>query len=84
MVATDEITVRFKSDVSKEAIDKLNEAHGVEIVEKDPFVPNQYILKVKDTKDTFAIANKYHQSDLTEFAEPNFFSEFKKSYHTVF
>ena len=78
LVATDEITVRFKSDVSIEAINKLNEAHGVEIVERDPFVPNQYILKVKDTKDTFAIANKYHQSDMTEFAEPNFFSEFKK------
>ena len=79
LVATDEITVRFKSDVSKEAIDELNEEYGVEIAEKDPFAPNQYTLKVKDTKDTFAIANKYHESDLTEFAEPNFFSEVKRA-----
>lgn len=78
LIATNEITVKFKSDISEEAIKMLNETHGVEIVEKDPFVPNQYVLKVKDAKDTFAIANKYHQSDLTEFAEPNFFSEFKK------
>ena len=79
LVVTDEITVRFKSDVSNEAIEKLNEENKVEIVEKDRFAPNQYTLKVKDTKDTFAIANKYHESDLTEFAEPNFFSEVKKS-----
>jgi subtilisin-like proprotein convertase family protein/subtilisin family serine protease len=79
LVATDEITVRFKSDVSKGAIDKVNEENGVEIVEVDRFAPNQYTLKVKDVNDTFAIVNKYHESDLTEFAEPAFFSDFKKS-----
>ncbi len=79
MVVTDEITVRFKSDVSKEAIDKLNKKNGVEVIEKDRFAPNQYTLKVKDPKETFSIANKYHKSDLTEFAEPNFFSEIKKA-----
>lgn len=79
MVATDEITVRFKSGVSDEAIDRLNKETGVEIINKDRFAPNQYTLKVKDPKETFAIANKYHESDLTEFAEPNFFSEIKKA-----
>lgn len=79
MVVTDEITVRFKSDVSNENIDRLNKENGVEIVEKDRFVHNQYTLKVKDPKETFAIANKYHESDLTEFAEPNFSSEIKKA-----
>jgi subtilisin family serine protease len=79
LVATDEITVRFKSHVTKEAIDKVNKENGVEIAEKDNFAPNQYTLRVKDTKDTFAIANKYHESDLTEFAEPSFFSEVKKA-----
>jgi subtilisin family serine protease len=79
LVATDEITVRFKSGISKEAIDKINKKNGVEIAKKDEFAPNQYLLRVKDTKDTIAIANKYHKSDLTEFAEPNFFSEVKKA-----
>lgn len=79
MVVTDEITVRFKSDVSDEAINRLNKETGVEILKKDRFAPNQYILKVKDPKETFAIANKYHQSNLTEFAEPNFFSEIEKT-----
>jgi subtilisin family serine protease/subtilisin-like proprotein convertase family protein len=79
MVATDEITVRFKSDVSDKDIDQLNKETGVEIIEKDRLAPNQYTLKVKDPKETFAIANKYHESHLTEFAEPNFFSEIKKA-----
>jgi subtilisin family serine protease len=79
MIATDEITVRFKSDVSEEAINKLNKKTGVEIIKKDQFAPNQYTLKVKDPKETLAIANKYHESKLTEFAEPNFFSEIKKA-----
>lgn len=79
MVVTDEITVRFKSGVSDDAIDRLNKETGVEILEKDRFAPNQYILKVKDPKETFAIARKYHESDLTEFAEPNFLSEIEKT-----
>ncbi len=79
MVVTDEITVRFKSDVSSEVIDKFNKENGVEIIKKDRFAPNQYTLKVKDPKETFTIANKYHESNLTEFAEPNFFSEIKKA-----
>jgi len=79
MVATDEITARFKSDVSDEAINRLNKENGVEILKKDRFAPNQYILKVKDPKETFAIARKYHESNLTEFAEPNFFSEIEKA-----
>lgn len=79
MVVTDEITVRFKSDVTNEAIDRLNKETGAEILEKDRFAPNQYTLKVKDPKETFTIANKYHESNLTEFAEPNFFSEIQKA-----
>jgi subtilisin family serine protease len=79
IVVTDEIIVRFKSDVSNEAIDRLNKETGVEIIKKDRYVPNQYTLKVKDPNKAFAIANKYHESNLTEFAEPNFFSEIKKA-----
>lgn len=79
LVATDEITVRFKSDVSREEIDRFNRENAVEIIETDRYAPNQYTLKVKDAKHIFAIANKYHESDLTEFAEPAFFSDFKKA-----
>lgn len=79
MVATDEVTVRFKSSVSEADIAKINKEKGVEIIEKNRFVPNQYLLRVKDPKDTLIVANKYQESDLTEFAEPNFISEAKKA-----
>jgi subtilisin family serine protease len=79
VIVADEIIVKFKSDISREQIDNFNVKNGTEIAEKDPFVPNQYTLKVKNPRDTLAIANKYHESDLTEFAEPNFFSELRKS-----
>ena len=39
MVVTDEITVRFKSGVSDDAIDRLNKETGVEILEKTALLP---------------------------------------------
>jgi subtilisin-like proprotein convertase family protein/subtilisin family serine protease len=78
MIATDEITVRFKSSASQAEIDQFNRENGTEVVKKNRFVPSQYILRVKNAQDTLAIANKYQESDLTEFAAPNFVSEVKK------
>ncbi|GEM_PF-5112537 len=63
----------YKSDISQSEIDKFNKENEIEVV------PNQYLLRVKNPKDTLAIANKYQESGLTEFAEPNFVSEFKKA-----
>ncbi|MGK7895853.1 MAG: S8 family serine peptidase [Xenococcus sp. (in: cyanobacteria)] len=79
LIATDEITVRFKSDTSQEAVAKLNEENRVEIAKKNRFVPNQYLLRVKNPQETLNLANKYQESDLTEFAAPNFVSEVKKN-----
>jgi subtilisin-like proprotein convertase family protein len=79
LIATDEITVRFKSNISQSEIEKFNEENEVEVIEQNRFVPNQYLLRVKNPKDTLAIANKYQESSLTEFATPNFLSEVKKA-----
>jgi subtilisin family serine protease len=79
MVATDRITVRFKSDVRQDAIDKYNRENGVRIVKKDRFAQNQYILQVKDAREIFAVANRYHESGLAEFAEPAFYTDIKKA-----
>lgn len=78
LALTDEITVRFKPEVSEEQIANFNAQHGVEIIKRNRFVPNQYLLKVKNPDKTLEVANEYNSSDLTEFAEPNFLSEFKK------
>ena len=78
LIATDEITVRFKSNVSQSQIEKLNKENNVEIIKQNRYVPNQYLLRGENPKDTLTLANKYQESDLTEFAEPNFISEVKK------
>jgi len=78
LALTDEITVRFKPEVREEQIASFNAQHGVEIIRINEFVPNQYLLKVKNPDKTLEVANEYNSSDLTEFAEPNFLSEFKK------
>jgi subtilisin-like proprotein convertase family protein/subtilisin family serine protease len=79
LVATDEITVRFKSGTTPEAIERINRENDAEIIEKNRFVQNQFILRLKDPKDVLAAANRYQSSDLTEFAEPNFVTETKKA-----
>lgn len=79
MVATDRMTVRFRADVPQEAIDKFNRENEVKVVKKDRFAPNQFILQVKDAREIFVIANRYHTSGLTEFAEPAFYTDIKKA-----
>jgi subtilisin-like proprotein convertase family protein len=79
MVAIDEIIVRFKDNVSQSEMEKFNGENDVEVIEQNRFVPNQYLLRVKNPKDTLEIANKYQESGLADFAEPNFVSEAKKA-----
>ncbi len=79
LIAADEITVRFKSDVSQEEIENFYKKNGVEVIEQNRFMPNQYLLRVKNPKDTLAVANKLQESGWTEFAEPNFISEARKA-----
>ena len=79
LVLTDEITVRFKDSTSQREIENINEKNNVEVIEQNRFVPQQYLLRVKNPQDTLTIANKYQESDLTEFAEPNFISEIEKA-----
>jgi len=78
LALTDEITVRFKEEVREEQIASFNAQHDVELIRTNEFVPNQYLLKVKNPDKTLEVANEYNSSDLTEFAEPNFLSEYKK------
>ena len=79
LIATDEITVRFKSGVSPEAVESINKENDAEIIEKNRFVSNQFTLRVKNPKDILEVANKYQESELTEFAEPNFVTETRKA-----
>ena len=74
MILVPQFRVQFKPDVSREEIDAMNEEHGVEIVDEDAALPNNYLLRLTETAshDALELANRYHESDRTEFAEPDF------------
>ena len=74
MIVTDELVVRFKPDVTKERIEEYSQQQGVDVVKKNPHVPTQYLLRVTPEAQTNALemANRYQESGLTVFAQPNF------------
>lgn len=80
MVLNPQFRVQFKPDVSEEEIDRLNKKYGVGIVAKDDLGPNSYLLQVtsKTKQDALDLANIYHESELTEYAEPDWIYKLKK------
>jgi len=74
MVLIPRFRVQFNSDVSGDQIDKLNKKHGVEIIEEDVALPNNLLLHLTDKakKNALELANLYHESKLTVYAEPDF------------
>ena len=54
----------------------MNQDNGVEIISKDRYAENQYLLRVGDTSlsDAMDMANLYNAAELTIFAHPNFVS----------
>jgi subtilisin family serine protease len=47
-VLTPEFIVRFRRGVTRSAIDEINKKLGAAIVREDPFVENQFVLRVAD------------------------------------
>lgn len=74
ILLSDEFIALFDPNVTQEQIDEYNRSNHVEIVSPDPYVPNQFVLKVTQDSglDALAMANQYHESPLTEFSHPNF------------
>jgi len=73
-IVTDEFIAKFRPNVTGEQSASFNKEEGVTIVSQDPFVENQFLLKVTDASplDALDMANLYHESDLTDFSHPNF------------
>lgn len=80
MILIPQIRVQFKPDVSQETIDEFNSQYDVEVVAKDDLGPNSYLLRLKPDSelDALDLANRYHESDLTEYAEPDWLMKVKK------
>ena len=79
-VLTDEITVRFKSTLAAKERRQMEKKYGLTMARKNEFVPNQFVVKVPQSKglDTLKVANELDAADEVEFAAPNFVSEYRR------
>jgi len=73
-IVTDEFIAEFKPGIAHEKIASFNNDTMVQIVKPDPFVENQFLLKVTESSvlDALSVSKLYHESNLTVFAHPNF------------
>lgn len=80
-VVTDEFIAQFKPDVKKDQIEAFNRSNGVDSVRQEPFVKNQFLLRVAETSpsDALHIANRYQESPLVLFSHPNFWSIYERN-----
>ncbi|MBA7512202.1 hypothetical protein ES705_04206 [subsurface metagenome] len=70
-VVAGEILVKFKAEVKKETIDKINEKFGVEI-KKKLRIKNTYRLKVPPAKINEMLKKYREDLNNVEYAEPNY------------
>jgi len=74
LIVTDELIAEFKPGTDYEQIASLNNDSGVEIIAPGPLRDNQFVLNVTEAAplDALETANRYQESNLTVFAEPDF------------
>lgn len=72
IILNDEFVVQFESEMTDEEVIALT-GDAVEIVEKNPFEPNEYLLRVDRNAgvDALYVANRYHENPLTVYGVPN-------------
>ena len=77
-----EIVLRFAADVPPRKRNQFLLDRGLEVRASNPFIPNQFIVKVKNENETgealLDIANKCMQEEEVVFATPNFISEYRR------
>lgn len=74
MILTEEFNVQFKPDITRAKIDQFNTQNKVGIVSESQWERNGFVLAVQQDAgmDALAMANRYHDSGLTIYAQPNF------------
>lgn len=82
MIASREITVRFKARIKKEKVNKVLSDFSLKIRRSNDFIHNQYVVVSSfdiDETVTLDTANALAELDeIIEMAVPNFVSEYKK------
>lgn len=72
LIPIGEVLVSFKPSVSDEAKRKLLEKNNLDLLKADYPEPGTDLAGTRNEQDTISIANRLHESDLVEFAQPNF------------
>jgi len=74
LILTDEIIVRYHDDADRDEIQRFHDANAVQVLMQNPFDPNEYLISATPDSDGDAldISVRYHESDITEYAHPNF------------
>jgi len=74
IVVTDEFIVQFRPETTEAEIAALHEANNVAVVERIDFVADTFLLRHLRPEDesTLRVANRYYESGLAVYAEPNF------------
>lgn len=75
MLLTEEFIAEFKDNVPAEAIEQLNAKNRVEVVKRNPFRKNQYLLRsTAESNMSFLEAPaRYYESELAKISHPNFY-----------
>lgn len=71
---TDEFVVKLRVGVDEEEFFKLAKKQDCDIVRRNPFDEDKFILKIsdKDTLNALYTSNKFYESGLFEYATPDF------------
>ena len=66
-------TVRLKEGVSYQELETLADTYGAEILSPAPYTENQYYIGVGSSgKNSLDLANRFYETGLFEFSEPQF------------
>lgn len=69
----EKFTVRLKEGVSYQELETLTASYGAEILSPAPYTENQYYVGVgRSGKNSLYLANRFYESGLFEFSEPQF------------
>lgn len=72
LIPVGEILVKFKPGVAQEAREKLLRENNLDIREANYPEPDAYLVKAPTEAETLPLANTLHESELVEYAQPNF------------
>jgi subtilisin family serine protease len=72
LIPVGEIIVKFRPEIGDDAVGRVLDRNKLEVKQSDYPEPGSYLVGMTSEGDVIAVANKLHESDEVEYAEPNF------------